>query len=215
MKKQEVQAVVFDLDGVICSTDEWHYQAWKKLADEEGIPFDRNINNRLRGVSRLASLNIILEKATRAYTNEEKAVLCDKKNKMYRELLASMTPADVSPDVLLTLRTLRKKGVPMAIGSSSKNTSFILAKIGLDAFFDAVADGTEITHSKPNPEVFLLAARKLGVKPQNAVVVEDAESGIAAANAGGFLSAGIGPMATSPLAKVHLAKLSDLLKLFQ
>jgi beta-phosphoglucomutase len=211
---KQLSGVIFDLDGVICSTDEYHYEAWKRIADQEGVVFDRLINNRLRGVSRMASLEIILQKAHRPYTEEEKEALCSKKNALYRELLNQMSPASVSPDVLLTLKSLRKKKIPMAIGSSSKNTMLILEKIGLDKAFDAIADGNEITHSKPNPEVFLLAAKKLALPPEECLVVEDAESGLLAAKNGGFHSAGISPSAQSPLAEHSLSKLSDILPLF-
>jgi beta-phosphoglucomutase len=214
MQKQAISGVIFDLDGVICSTDESHYEAWKAIADQEGIVFDRRINNRLRGVSRMASLEIILQKAHRPYSEEEKEALCAKKNALYRELLGQMSPASVSPDVLLTLKSLREKKIPMAIGSSSKNTGLILQRIGLEKAFDAIADGNEITHSKPNPEVFLLAARKLGLPPQRCLVVEDAESGLEAAKNGGFVSAGIGPSKDDPLAEHSLTKLSDILALF-
>jgi beta-phosphoglucomutase len=128
--------------------------------------------------------------------------------------LNQMSPASVSPDVLLTLKSLRKKKIPMAIGSSSKNTILILEKIGLDKAFDAIADGNEITHSKPNPEVFLLAAKKLALPPEECLVVDDAESGLLAAKNGGFVSAGIGPSAQNPLAEHSLSKLSDILPLF-
>ena len=186
------QAVIFDLDGVICFTDELHYRAWKKVADEQSIPFDRTVNNRLRGVSRMASLEIILEKASRPYTQEEKLAIAEEKNNYYRELLADMSPADVSDDVRSTLEALKGRGVKLAIGSSSKNTRFILKQIGLEDFFDAISDGNNITQSKPDPEVFLKAAEYLGLKPEVCLVVEDAEAGIEAACAGGFASAGLG-----------------------
>lgn len=184
--------VIFDLDGVICFTDELHYRAWKKVADEQSVPFDRTINNRLRGVSRMASLEIILEKASRSYTQEEKTALAEEKNGYYRELLTDMSPADVSEDVRATLDALKSKGLKLAIGSSSKNTRFILSRIGLEDFFDAISDGNNITYSKPDPEVFLKAAEFLGLKPSECLVVEDAEAGIEAACAGGFDSAGLG-----------------------
>lgn len=162
------KAIIFDLDGVICSTDEYHYQAWKALADRLGIPFDRTINNRLRGVSRMESLEIILEKAEHAYTAEEQAAFAEEKNALYRELLHQMSATDLSDEVRDTLNALRAKGVRVAIGSSSKNTPFILDRIGLGDFFEAVADGNCITHSKPHPEVFLKAAAMLGLDPLSA-----------------------------------------------
>ena len=180
------KAIIFDLDGVICFTDKYHYQAWKALADRLGIYFDEKINDRLRGVSRMASLEIILERAGRAYSEEEKEALATEKNETYRGLLERMSPADLSEEVRSTLLILRERGYPLAIGSSSKNTKRILERIGLDGFFDAVADGTDITRSKPDPEVFLVAAKKLGAAPEDCAVVEDAKAGIEAAKTAGM-----------------------------
>lgn len=204
------KAIIFDLDGVICSTDEYHYQAWKALADRLGIPFDRTINNRLRGVSRMESLEIILEKAERAYTAEEKAAFAEEKNALYRELLHQMSAADLSDEVRDTLNALRAKGVRVAIGSSSKNTPFILDRIGLGDFFEAVADGNCITHSKPHPEVFLKAAAMLGLDPAVCLVVEDARAGVEAAVAGGFDCAAIGDARDDARAKYHLNTFGEL-----
>lgn len=206
-----VQGVIFDLDGVICSTDEFHYLAWKALADKEGIPFDRKTNNLLRGVSRMASLEIILRKATRSYSEEEKAALADYKNELYRGYLKQMTPADLDPNVLKTLQTLKEKGVRIAIGSSSKNTKTILTNLGIIDVFDALADGNDIQNSKPDPEVFLVAAKKLGLEPSSCIVVEDAFAGIEAAKRGGFAAAAIGDATKDPEADYVLASLSDIL----
>ena len=173
------KGIIFDLDGVICFTDQYHYQAWKKLADERSIPFDEEINKRLRGVSRMDSLEIILEKADRTYTDEEKEQMAEEKNDTYRELLGQMSPADLSDEVRDTLRELRNRGYKLAIGSSSKNTKTILARIGLGDFFDAISDGTNITRSKPDPEVFVKAAEFIGEEPKDCLVVEDADAGIA------------------------------------
>ena len=163
------KGIIFDLDGVICSTDEYHYQAWKRLADRLGIPFDRQTNDRLRGVSRMASLDIILETAdVKCYTEEEKTALAAEKNEAYRALLAQMGPADLPGEMRDTLELLNEMGVRMAIGSSSKNTPLILERIGLAGWFDAVADGNCITRSKPDPEVFLKAAEMLGLPPAEA-----------------------------------------------
>ena len=205
------KGIIFDLDGVICSTDEYHYLAWKALADRLGIPFDRERNNLLRGVSRMASLDIILEKSDKTYTDEEKTAFAEEKNTLYRELLGRMSPADLSGDVKNTLEALRKTGLKLAIGSSSKNTPFILERIGLKDFFDAVADGNCITHSKPHPEVFLKAADKLGLIPQDCLVVEDAHAGVEAAKAGGFDCAAMGDARDDERADWHLEKFSDLL----
>ena len=206
------QGIIFDLDGVLCSTDEYHYQAWKALADRLNIPFDRERNNLLRGVSRMQSLDIILEKADRAYSEEEKAAFAEEKNALYRQLLGGMSPDDLTEDVRRTLRELRKTEVRLAIGSSSKNTPFILERLGLSGFFDAVADGNCITHSKPHPEVFLKAAELLGLSPRDCLVVEDAHAGVEAAAAGGFDCAAMGDAKDDPRAAYHLKRLSDLLK---
>ena len=152
------KAVIFDLDGVICHTDMYHYQAWKQIADELGIYFDEEINNRLRGVSRMESFEIILERYEGTMSLEDKVVYTTRKNEAYKELLKNMSPADLSPEVKETLDGLRAKGLKLAIGSSSKNAGFILERLGLDGYFDAVSDGNNITRSKPDPDVFLQAA---------------------------------------------------------
>lgn len=188
-----MKAFIFDLDGVIVFTDKFHYQAWKKMADEMGIYFDETINNRLRGVSRAESLEIILERYEgEPLSAEKKAELMEQKNNTYRELLATMTPADVSDEVRETLKTLRERGCKLAIGSSSKNAKFILEKVELLNAFDAISDGNNITHSKPDPEVFLKAGEFLGEDPANCVVVEDAYAGIDAAKAAGMTAVGLG-----------------------
>lgn len=169
------KAIIFDLDGVICFTDEYHYQAWKALADSIDVPFDRTVNNRLRGVSRMASLEIILENAPQKYTPEEKEAFATKKNDLYRELLKNMSEKNLDDRTKDVLTILRQRGYLLAIGSSSKNTPFILERIGLDHFFDVVVDGNCIQHSKPDPEVFLTAAERLHVAPIDCLVVEDGQ----------------------------------------
>ena len=205
------KGIIFDLDGVICSTDHYHYLAWKALADRLGVYFDETINNRLRGVSRMASLDIVLERSDRAYSLEEKAAFAEEKNNTYRELLKRMSPADLSPEVKETLDTLRSRGLLLGIGSSSKNTKFILSRIGLGDYFDKISDGTNITRSKPDPEVFLKAADYLGLKPADCLVVEDAKAGIEAALAAGMDAAAIGDATSCGLATYNLSAFSDLL----
>ena len=195
-----IQAVIFDLDGVIVSTDNCHYLGWKRMADEEGIPFDRMENDRLRGVSRMASLEIVLEKAGRSYTEDEKLALAERKNRYYVELIQQLTADAILPGAMETLHALRERGIKLAIGSSSRNTPIILRQIGLSEYFDAVADGNQITRSKPDPEVFLLAARLLGVEPSCCLVVEDALAGVEAALAGGMRALGVGSAAREPSA---------------
>ncbi|MBE5795535.1 MAG: beta-phosphoglucomutase [Clostridiales bacterium] len=205
--KKPILGVIFDLDGVIVSTDNCHYLAWKKMADEEGIPFDRTINERLRGVSRMESLSIILEKATREYSDAEKEAMAARKNGYYVELIGSLTPGDMLPGAMDTLQMLKKKGIRIAIGSSSRNTPIILRQIQLDNAFDAVADGNAITRSKPDPEVFLLAAKLLGLPAENCLVVEDADAGVEAALAGGMRVLGVGGAAQNPKATFAAASL--------
>ena len=208
-----IKAVIFDLDGVICSTDRYHYQAWKQLADELNIFFNEEINNRLKGVSRMESLDIILEKSNKKYSVEEKQKLATKKNDTYRNLLKNMDDHDVSSDVLKTLYFLKRNGIKTAIGSSSKNAMYILERIGLDNYFDVIVDGTQINKSKPDPEVFLLTAKKLCLEPKNCIVVEDAKTGIDAANAGGFISIGINDAANYIMSKHKINKVSDILNI--
>lgn len=206
------KAVIFDLDGVICFTDEYHYKAWKQLADKMGIPFDRTVNERLRGVSRMDSLEIILEKYTGPELSaEEKEKLATEKNEIYKKSLENMSPSDLSDEVRETLNALRGKGIKLAIGSSSKNTKFILEQIGLGDYFDAISDGTNITRSKPDPEVFIKAASFVLEDPKDCLVIEDAEAGIDAAVAGGFDSAGIGSASEYSKATYHLNTFKDIL----
>lgn len=204
------KGVIFDLDGVICSTDEYHYQAWKQMADRIGVPFDRTVNNRLRGVSRMESLEIILESSSVQYTEQQKQELAAEKNETYRKLLNQMTQADLSNEVRQMLDCLRKKGLRLAIGSSSKNTPLILKRIGLDNWFDAVCDGNQITRSKPDPEVFLKAADMLGLKPSDCLVVEDAVAGAAAGHAGGFDVACVGDASAAGVGDYNLTGIGTL-----
>ena len=209
------QAVIFDLDGVICSTDTYHYQAWKAIADELKIPFNETINHRLRGVSRMESFEIILEKYDKKMSREEKVSWTEKKNEIYKELLKNMSPADLSEEVKSTLDALREKGLLLAIGSSSKNAGFILGQLGLGEYFDAVSDGNNITKSKPDPEVFVKAAQFIGKEPGVCLVVEDAKAGVEAAKAGGMDCAAIGDAVKCGMAEHNLSTFADLLQVVQ
>ena len=206
-------AVIFDLDGVICYTDEYHYQAWKAMADSIGVYFDREINNRLRGVSRMASLEIVLERASGEFSLAEKEELADQKNELYKKLLANVSPADLSDEVKSTLDELRRRGYRLAIGSSSKNTPFILRQIGLGDYFDAVSDGNNITRSKPDPEVFEKAAQMLCIEPKRCLVVEDAVSGAEAAHRGGMKAACVGDASRAKAGDYNLKSVKDLLEI--
>lgn len=208
-----IKGIIFDLDGVIVKTDELHYRAWKRLADAEGIFFDREINNRLRGVSRMASLEIILERSPRTYSAEEKNRLASIKNQYYVELLKTLTPDDIMPGVTKTLEELKRRKILTAIGSSSKNARAILEQIKLANVFDAVADGNDIINSKPAPDVFLKAADMLGLRPAECAVVEDAEAGIAAAKSAGMLAIAIFDAKRSRLADHKLEDIGELINI--
>ncbi|MDD3252965.1 MAG: beta-phosphoglucomutase [Lachnospiraceae bacterium] len=207
-----MKAFIFDLDGVLVFTDQFHYQAWKQIADRLGIAFDEQINNRLRGVSRADSLEIILEGYHGAPLSEaEKQALMEEKNEIYRGYLAEMTPDSVDASVRETLQELRRQGHKLAVGSSSRNTKYILKQTDLTQQFDAISDGTNITHSKPHPEVFLKAAQYLGEQPANCIVVEDAEAGIDAAKAAGMTAVGIGDAARYERTDIRITTLRALL----
>lgn len=209
-----IKAFIFDLDGVIVTTDDCHFRAWKKMADEEGIYFDREINERLRGVSRMTSLEIILERANKAYTQEEKVELATRKNGYYVEFIQELTPADILSGVVENIDCLKANDIKVAIGSSSKNTPLILKQIGLENYFDAVSDGNNITKSKPDPEVFVKAADMLGVAYNECMVVEDADAGIQAGKAAEMKTLAVGnakggDYTCNSLADIHLLQLID------
>lgn len=205
-----IKGIIFDLDGVIVSTDEYHFQAWNKLAEAEGIPFDRNDNERLRGVSRMESLEIILEKADKEYSDDEKVAMATRKNDIYRESLKNLTPSDILPGVMDVLDRLRERGIKMAIGSSSKNAQPILKAIGLEDAFDVVVDGTHIERSKPDPQVFSMAGEQLGLQPAECLVVEDADAGVDAGLAAGMPVLAVGAATGHPNASLKAADLTAI-----
>lgn len=208
-----MKAIIFDLDGVICHTDEYHYQAWKAMADGLGVYFDREINNRLRGVSRMASLEIILEQYHGVLSQAEKEALATQKNELYKESLKNMSTADLSDAVKTTLEVLRQRGYKLAIGSSSKNAPFILQQLGLGSFFDAISDGNNITHSKPDPEVFVKAAQMLCIPVEECLVVEDAVSGAIAGKRGGMQVACVGDASAEKAGDYNLTSFAELLEI--
>lgn len=212
-----IKAAIFDLDGVIVSTDELHYKAWKKIADNENIYFDRNINERLRGVSRLESLEIILEKSTKKYTSEEKEELAESKNKLYREYLNDLSSKDILPGVNELLKAIKKYDIKISIGSSSKNARYILEKIGLIDMFDVIVDGNDISKSKPDPEVFIKARTKLNAIDSECIVFEDAVSGIEAANSANCISVAVGEIYNIPIARYGYKSIEevDIVQLFK
>jgi len=205
------QAVIFDLDGVICSTDHSHYLAWKEIAEEIGVHFDETANNRLRGIGRMESLEILLGSRSGEFSEEAKKELAERKNTRYRDLLKNMSAQDLSPDVKKTMDLIKARGIKIAIGSSSKNAQLILKQIGLENYFDAISDGTNIIRSKPDPEVFLKASDYLGIEPQFCLVVEDSKAGVKAAAAAHMDCAAIGAAARDGLATYDLNHFSDLL----
>ena len=210
---KNTKAVIFDLDGVICSTDEQHYQGWQALADRLGIPFSREVNNRFRGVSRMACMDILEEIGGKHYTDKEKVAYATWKNDYYRELLGEMTPNDLSGEVKSTLDELRCRGYILTIGSSSKNTKYILQRLGLEGYFDAISDGTNIVRSKPDPEVFLKSADFANVPYENCLVVEDAIAGVEAAHAAGMKAAALGDAAAHMVGDYILDSFAELLQL--
>ena len=205
-----IRGVIFDLDGVIVSTDEFHFQAWQRLAQEEQIPFSREDNEQLKGVSRMESLEIILRKSPKTFTAETKRMMAERKNSYYRDLLQHLSPADVLPGVLSFLDVLRSRKILPAIGSSSKNAVPILHAIGLANAFAAIADGTKIKNSKPHPEVFLLAASLLALEPRDCLVVEDAEAGVEAGLAAGMKVLAVGSACILPQATYRSETLATI-----
>lgn len=188
------KAFVFDLDGVITETSEYHYLAWKKLANEIGMDFDREFNESLKGVSRMESLERILAHCGRekAYTLEEKLRLSEKKNEMYREMIKGITPDDLFGGILELLKKLKGMDTKIAIGSVSKNAPAIIKSLGIEEYIDYIVDVNKISKGKPAPDIFLNAARVLNVKPQECVGIEDAEAGIMAIKSAGMFSVGVG-----------------------
>ena len=206
-----IKAVIFDLDGVLVTTDELHFEAWKALADKLGInDFTKADNVRQRGVSRMASLEVVLEKTDRAFSEEEKLALAEEKNEIYVRSLSALSETDVLSGANEFIDYLKSKGIKTAVGSASKNTPLILEKTKLAGKFDAVSCGLDTTKSKPDPEVFLIAAKKLGVAPCDCVVVEDSDAGIEAAKTGGMYAIAVGVAEYNPKADVAIKDLESL-----
>ncbi len=213
-----VKACIFDLDGVIVDTAVYHYKAWKRLANELGFDFTEEDNEKLKGVSRVRSLEIILELGGVQKTEAEKEELATRKNTWYVDMINKMTPDEVLPGAKEFLQTCIDAGIKTALGSASKNSMTILEKTGITHFFNAVIDGNKVSKPKPDPEVFLKGAEELGVQPADCVVFEDAIAGVEAAIAGGMKVVGIGSpqvlnqanLVVSGLDKMSLEKLEKL-----
>jgi len=186
-----IRAFIFDLDGVITDTAEYHYRGWKRLADEEGIPFSREDNEHLRGVPRRESLMLILK--GREYPEAKIQEMMERKNNYYLAFIKEITPSDLLPGAKELLEEIRAAGLKNALGSASKNAGEVIERLGIRDLFDAISDGFSVERQKPAPDLFLHAAAQLGLAPHECVVVEDAAAGIEAAIAGGFRSVGLGP----------------------
>jgi beta-phosphoglucomutase len=204
-----MKGCIFDLDGVIVDTAKYHYLAWKKIADEFGFVFTEKDNERLKGVSRMASLDILLSIGGVHLSEGEKLQVADKKNEIYLGYILKMTPDEVLPGVLTFLKTLRDQGIKISLGSASKNAKTIL-QVGIENLFDAVADGTNVSKAKPDPEVFLKGAELLNLSPADCVVFEDARAGIEAAHRAGMKCVGIGDSVTLREADIVVGGFLDL-----
>ena len=204
----QIKAFIFDLDGVLTDTAEYHYRAWKRLADELGIPFTREENETLRGISRRESLMLLLKE--RVYHDAQLEQFMLRKNSYYLEFIREITPADILPGAPELLDAIRKAGLKSALGSASKNAREVIERLEIANLLDVVADGNSVTRQKPAPDLFLYAAQLLGLPPASCVVVEDAAAGIAAAQSGGFLTIGLGPSERVGAADVILNGLKDI-----
>jgi len=187
-----IKGVLFDLDGVLVDTAKYHYQAWSRLAESLGFTFTLEDNERLKGVSRRASLEILLQIGNVSLSEEEMENAMEQKNRNYVDMISRMTPDGILPGALELLKELREAGIRTALGSASRNSPLILEKTGLSLWLDAVVDGNRTSRAKPDPEVFLLGASDLNLSPGECLVFEDAEAGIEAARRGGMRSVGIG-----------------------
>jgi beta-phosphoglucomutase len=189
---EHMKGAIFDLDGVIVDTAKYHFLAWRSLAEELGFEFTEEHNERLKGVSRMRSLDILLEIGGREFGEAEKLAMAEKKNRLYVEYISRLDESELLPGVKEYLSSLRARNVGIALGSASKNAVFILDKLNISGLFDVVVDGNKVSRAKPDPEVFQTACRELGLKPQDCVVFEDAEAGVAAGKAAGMRVVGIG-----------------------
>jgi beta-phosphoglucomutase len=188
----DIKACIFDLDGVVVDTAKYHYLAWKRLAAELGFEFHEKDNEKLKGISRLDSLDILLKIGGISLSQTEKEKLAARKNQWYLEYITKMKPDEILPGVKEFILELQGKGIKIGLGSASKNAKLILEQIGLIDLFQTIVDGTRVAKAKPDPEIFLLAAKDLDVKPEMSIVFEDAEAGIESALSGGFYGVGIG-----------------------
>jgi len=205
-----IEACIFDLDGVIVDTAKYHFMAWKKLAEQLGINFTEKDNERLKGVSRMESLEIILELGKKSIGQNKKIELATLKNLWYNDYIRKMTPEEILPGSLDFINKLKKADIRVAVGSASKNTPLILDRVGISKLFDAVADGNNVEKAKPDPEVFLKAANMLGIEPGKCIVFEDAIAGVQAALNAGMMCIGIGSPAVLKNAHIVVKGLYEM-----
>ena len=208
----ELKALVFDLDGVITDSAELHYQAWKRLAEELDLNFDREQNEALKGVSRIGSFEIILRNNGKLdfYSSEEKEILANRKNEYYKELVETLTEKDILPGIYQLLKDARKHGLKTAIASVSRNAPRVLERIGLRDYFDTIADAAKVKNSKPDPEIFLTCAKQLGVDPIECIGLEDSQAGIEAILSAGMYAVGINVTVTGSKPDLPLSSTSEL-----
>lgn len=205
-----IKGAIFDLDGVLADTARGHYLAWKRLADEIGAPFDEAFNERLKGVDRMRSLELILERAQQTYTDDEKAELAERKNGYYRDSIETMSEKDLLPGARRLLIESRSAGLAIALASASKNAHTLLKRFAIAPLFDYVADARHIARHKPDPEIFLTAAEGLKLSPDRCVGVEDAAAGVAAIKAAGMRAVGVGDASILSGADLVVARTADL-----
>lgn len=213
MAKNKLKAVIFDLDGVITDSAHYHYLAWKELADELEIPFDQEYNEKLKGVSRMESLELILMNgnACDKYTKEEKEAMAEKKNDNYKELIKQITPEDILPGILPFLKELKAEGIRIALASVSKNAPFIINRLQLNEYFDYIADAASVPNAKPFPDIFLAGRDEFGFESCECIGVEDAKTGIEAIHRADMKAIGVGT--PDQMAEADLLTTTDKLNL--
>ncbi|MFW5632016.1 MAG: beta-phosphoglucomutase [Acetivibrio ethanolgignens] len=204
------KGLLFDLDGVIVDTAKYHYLAWKEIADELGIDFTEQDNERLKGVSRMQSFEIVLEVGGKTMSREEKEQYCEKKNEVYLTYIRKLKESEILPGIRAFLEDVKEKGYKIALGSASKNSRLILDRLHLTEIFDEIIDGTKTSKAKPDPEVFVLGAKALGFACEECIVFEDAKAGIEAAHAGGMQAVGIGSRSRLPEADFNIPGFADM-----
>lgn len=205
-----IEAVIFDLDGVLTDTAELHFKSWQHIVEELELVLDEAVRDKIRGLGRLESLEIVLAERAAEFSVEQKAQFANRKNQQYLKLLETMTPEDTLPGAIPLLRELLKREIPTAVASSSRNAGTVVDRLQIRPLFNVVVDGNQVERTKPDPEGFLLAAKRLGKPPEHCVVIEDAEKGVEAAFAAGMFTVGIGPQERVGKAHLVVGAIADL-----